>query len=116
MKSDNITADELKSILDDKEHKPLVLHIFDDKKFEQEHIPKSFSAPLKRLEIVPDLVEEKNREIILYGENDNTSQPSSAVDKLQNLGFTNLKVLTGGLDAWKKEGYPLQGKKYTDEK
>ena len=111
MSTDSITPKELKDVLNN-ENNALILHIFNDKKFEQEHIPGSYSAPVKRLNIVPDLVEEKDREIILYGEDENRSQASSAVNKLQNMSFENIKVLNGGLKAWKSEGNPLNGKKH----
>ena len=27
--------------------------------------------------------------------------------ELERMGFTNVRVLTGGVEAWKKAGYPL---------
>ena len=111
MSTEYVEPKELKNILKS-ENNTLVLHIFDDENFEQEHIPGSYSAPVKRFKIIPDLVEEKDREIILYGEDENSSQTSSALNKLENMGFTNIKILEGGLNAWKSEGYPLHGKKH----
>jgi rhodanese-related sulfurtransferase len=52
-----------------------------------------------------NLPKDKNTPIILYCRSGNMS--SQALEKVRKLGYTNVKHLSGGMDAWKKSGGKL---------
>ena len=47
----------------------------------------------------------KNRDILLYDQNDSRSE--AAADNLISQGFTSLYLINGGLNAWKSQGYEV---------
>jgi phage shock protein E len=49
---------------------------------------------------------DKDAEIVLYCLNDPMS--ISAAEQLVEAGYTNLKVLTGGMNAWQSAGFTLE--------
>lgn len=49
----------------------------------------------------------KNREIYIYGEND--EQSVRAAQTLKEAGFTHVSTLTGGLAAWEAAGGAVEG-------
>lgn len=50
----------------------------------------------------------KDAEVVLYCTCPDESSSLNAYRKMKNRGFTDVKVLTGGLPAWKKAHLPLQ--------
>lgn len=68
-----------------------------------------FSVPYnettKHLDLFPD---DKNAEIVLYCMNDPMSHIAAAA--LVDAGYTNVKNLVGGMNAWTKAGLPLEMK------
>jgi len=109
-----INPDELQAIIQS-DSESLVLHIFDVKKFEAEHIPQSISLPAKNIELLQELVPDKYRQIILYDEKDESDNLSIAVNKLNEMKYTNLAILKNGLEAWKKNGLKLRGREHIVE-
>ena len=55
--------------------------------------------------IVPDL----DREIVLYGSGGQSLDARTAADKLLRLGYRRVHVLTGGIEAWRLGGWPVEG-------
>jgi rhodanese-related sulfurtransferase len=50
---------------------------------------------------------ESSRDIYVYAETD--EQTAVAVNKLRQAGYQNVSELIGGLKAWKKAKYPIEG-------
>ena len=99
----NITADELKSYLDqDKEIFLLDVHIP-----EQEHIngTDDFISYTELSENISELPTEKDAEIVVYCRSGSMSKTASQT--LIEMGYKNVKNLSGGINAWKEKGYDL---------
>jgi rhodanese-related sulfurtransferase len=50
---------------------------------------------------------DKDREIIFYCACENEETSRKRVDEYHRLGYRNSRYLIGGVDAWKKSGFPL---------
>ncbi len=57
-------------------------------------------------EYLDRLPADKDAEIVLYCRSGNKSR--SAAETLADLGYTNLKSLDGGFNAWKDAGFPFE--------
>lgn len=60
---------------------------------------------------VRELVPDRETEIILYGSSGSTLDAQTAADKLIREGYTDVKILFGGLSAWRKAGFALEGER-----
>ena len=49
----------------------------------------------------------KDAEIIVYCKDTECPASARAAEKLQALGYTNVRAYEGGLKAWKAEGHPV---------
>jgi 3-mercaptopyruvate sulfurtransferase SseA len=48
--------------------------------------------------------------VVVYGADDADEQVARVADQLRMLGFTQVKILAGGLAAWREQHGPLQQK------
>lgn len=79
--------------------------------YEQEHIKGAVNIPLPLFDIVYLMElgeEERSKEIIVYGRNISSLYDEHVARKLRLRGHKNVKILEGGLPAWKKSGYPIE--------
>jgi rhodanese-related sulfurtransferase len=99
----NIDVRELKSYIDDNKD----IYLLDVHIPEQEHISSTDAfIPFDELEAYKaELPEDKDTEIVIYCRSGNMSEMAS--QELIDMGYTNVKNLTGGIQAWKSEGYEL---------
>lgn len=61
------------------------------------------------LDQIRAITTDKQAEIVLYGASDRSMEAVVAGEKLQREGYTNLRILDGGLNAWLASGYSLEG-------
>jgi rhodanese-related sulfurtransferase len=79
--------------------------------FEQEHIKKAMNLPLSTFDFMYDLrlaKTDKAKEIIVYGRTISEHYDEKVAEKLVIRGFTQVKILKGGLSAWKEKNYPVE--------
>jgi rhodanese-related sulfurtransferase len=70
------------------------------------HMLHAVSAPYSRLELViAGLVPNPRVRLVLIDQDDGVAAP--AARRLQALGYDNICILTGGVDAWAREGFEL---------
>ena len=110
----HIKPAELNEVIQD-DSDELVLHVFDAKAFESELIPHSISLPAKNIELLQELVHDKERPLIVYDQAGASDNLAIACNKLQQMGYSHISILDGGLDAWKEAGFNLHGKKHVTD-
>ena len=74
------------------------------------HLLWASNIPLSRLELlIDDLVPRRTTHIALYdsGPQSKESTARRAQERLQSFGYTNVDVLTGGVEGWKSAGFEL---------
>ncbi len=105
----NITADELKAMVDQKK-KIVILDNRPADEFEKEHVPGSVrlnSDDLLENSMLAEAAGLKKDDVIINYCNGEKCWRSPAVAvMLQDLGYKNLNWLRGGLPDWIKKGYP----------
>lgn len=100
-----ISAQKLKEKMDRGDNFKLIMAL-DRNAYELVHIPGSL--------YFDDIAEAAKQldpkdEIVVYCTNPACSASVHAYLELQNFGFDNLSRFAGGLEAWSKAGYPLEG-------
>jgi rhodanese-related sulfurtransferase len=79
--------------------------------YDKEHIPEAVNLPLAIFDIMYMMAlsqEDKEKEIIVYGRTISKRYDEQLAAKLALRGHKNVRVLEGGLSAWKKKGYPVE--------
>lgn len=93
-----ITAAEFKSLLD-KGEKLLLIDVREPYEIEEFSFD-GLNMPLGNIQsALPELEQYKNEEIIIYCQTG--SRSAAAANYLSRQGFTNVKNLNGGIEAWK---------------
>jgi rhodanese-related sulfurtransferase len=78
--------------------------------YEQEHIKHARNLPLSMFDFMYDIdlgKTDKSEEIIVYGRTISEHYDQMVAEKLVIRGFENVKILKGGLSAWKAQHYPV---------
>ncbi len=78
--------------------------------FKKEHIPGALSIPFDHLGKHLDLMKQRRRTdtFITYCSDLECEASEVAAKKLEKYGFKNVLELRGGLEDWKKAGYPTE--------
>ena len=103
---ENITVEMLNKMMNERSESFLLIntHI----PFEGDIPDTDLSIPYNKiLDNLDKLPEDKDAEIVLYCRTDPMSV--QAAEYLVAEGYTNVKNLVGGFDAWEDAGYPLEG-------
>ncbi|MGH7460405.1 MAG: rhodanese-like domain-containing protein [Longimicrobiales bacterium] len=106
-----IDAAELKRMLDE-DQELVLINVLDAGAFDEEHIPGSHNVPSNRLDLprkVAELAGGKDRQVVVYCSNEACQASSHAGQRLEKSGFINVGHFEGGMQAWKRAGYPVHG-------
>jgi rhodanese-related sulfurtransferase len=98
----------LKALIDMREDFVLV-NILDRKVYEEERIPGSINIPFMEIESVAPLVLKMDDTVVVYCVGGVCTASETIVEKLEQMGYTDVIRYTGGMQAWKKAGHPLEG-------
>jgi rhodanese-related sulfurtransferase len=80
--------------------------------FEKVHLPGAQHACVYEvtfLDQVAGLVTDKDAPIVVYGAGAGTFDAAVAAEKLVRAGYRDVRALRGGIEYWRKAGYPLEG-------
>jgi Rhodanese-related sulfurtransferase len=84
-------------------------NVLTDEYFGGEMIPGSRRVPLDRVgREVRDANLSKETEFVVYCAGPKCPQSFMAAQKLEELGFTNVRAYEGGLEEWKNAGYEVE--------
>ena len=93
--------------------KALIVDAMPNNFYDMAHIKGALNLPPVQFDIMymasfPK--EDKDREIVVYGNTISAPYDLETANKLLLRGFTNVRILEGGLKAWESGGYPVQTK------
>ena len=103
-----ITREALQQKLDQKEPFHLV-EVLSEEEFRRLHIPGAVHIQFNRIGTEATRRFHKTDEIILYCMDPHCRASPIAAEKLENLGFTNIAIYSGGKQDWAEGGLPVQG-------
>jgi rhodanese-related sulfurtransferase len=105
---DRVERKELKWKMDRAE--PFVLlEILPEEDYRKGHLPGALSVPPDRVaELVPDLVRDREAEIVVYCDHSECMASRRAAQELEALGYTNVRAYEGGKRDWIDHGLPLE--------
>ncbi|MCY7391915.1 MAG: rhodanese-like domain-containing protein [Leptolyngbyaceae cyanobacterium CAN_BIN12] len=104
---DKSPVDALKNRLDWGEPALTIVDIRDRSAFHTRHIMGAISMPMNELVARAGASLEFIRDIYVYGETD--EQAADAASRLRDAGYQHVAELVGGLTAWNKARYPVEG-------
>lgn len=110
----HISAETLKQELDE-QHGVLLLNVLNKHTAKDCSIQGSLLVPVQHLsKYVQKKVRKgkwfKDQEIVIYCASADCPLSRHAYKILQSIGFSNVKLLRGGIRDWKQKGYPCKGK------
>ena len=104
---DRSRVDALKARLDWGEPALTIIDVRDRAAFNASHIMGAIAMPIQELVTQASASLEFIREIYVYGETE--EQTAEAASKLREAGYQHIAELVGGLAAWKRAKYPIDG-------
>ena len=102
----NISADELKKWVESRK-KVGILDVRRDEECFTEHIEGALCVPMNRLEEVKSMFDAKTP-LVVYCSDIKCNSSLYAAERLEELGFSEVYELGGGLEEWKRETHPHQ--------
>ena len=74
------------------------------------HLPSAINMPPSAVDSarLAKRIPDKNTEIIVYCANPNCDDSVVTAERLQELGYTNVRHYPGGKDEWRDRGLPLE--------
>ncbi len=104
---DKASVAALKERLDWGEPALTIIDVRERTTFNASHIMGAIAMPLGELVARARAALETNRDIYVYGQTD--EQTAAAAAQLRAAGYQNIAELMGGLAAWKRAEYPIEG-------
>jgi rhodanese-related sulfurtransferase/polyisoprenoid-binding protein YceI len=106
-----IAASELKNLLAEKSEMVLI-DLLSPEHFTNRHIPGAQNICLFYASFLDDLAvaaPDKQVPLVVYGASPNSQDAAKALEKLDRAGYENVAFLKGGLEAWRRAGFGLEG-------
>lgn len=107
MNLETVSTDELESRIEMGEVTPVF--VLSEFLFEKEHIPGAINIPEEDVEDEFPERFEKDDEIIIYCASETCQAAPRVANKLQAMGYENVKEYEPGLEGWRARGLPLEG-------
>jgi len=102
-----ITREELRSAIE--AGGVVVLEALPPMYFEKEHLPAARNLPLDDIdELAPLLIPAPDTPVVTYCSNTACNNSSIAADRLQALGYTDVRKYAGGKQDWMEASLPVE--------
>ncbi len=102
-----INRDELREAVNEGE--VVLLEALPASYFEEQHLPGALNLPLDDLdELAARLVPDKDQPVVTYCSNDACSNSAIAADRLEELGYRNVRRYEAGKQDWVEAGLPTE--------
>ena len=102
-----ISPPELKRLLLGEDEVAL-LDVREEGAFSEAHLLFAACVPFSRIELlIGDLVPRKDAPVVVVGEPERDDLGRRALERLSGLGYTDVRVLAGGIAAWRAAGFEL---------
>lgn len=105
---DTVSTEQLERMKDNGEEFVLV-DVLGEQHFQDEHIPGAVNIPLNQIGSEALKRFEKDEEIVVYCASKSCQASPKAAEKLEKLGFENVKDYEAGLKGWKQTGHEAEG-------
>jgi len=89
-----------------------LIDVLPDDRFRKIHLPNSVNAcvlDVTFIDQVQAITGDKNAAIVLCGSSGRSMEAITAAEKLENAGYKNVHLLTGGVEAWCSANLPVEG-------
>lgn len=86
--------------------------------FDHQHLPRAKSNCVFEVAFAGRLAEQapyKENPVVIYGANAKSQEAPMAAEKMERLGYQNVVVVDGGIEAWKAAGHPVEGEGESNE-
>lgn len=106
-----VSCPELHALLE-KEHPPIILDILPPEYYEKIRLPSALNACAFNadfIDLVRELSADLDKPIVIYGVGQGSHDWRVGLNKLNHAGYTNVSVLTAGIEGWVEAGYPVDG-------
>ncbi len=106
-----LSAREVKELMIQKPDTVLI-DLLPPEHFEKMHLPGARNACVYMVSFLDDMAgiaADKNARIVVYGSSSQSRDVMAAMEKLVRDGYRNISCLEGGIAAWRKAGYTLEG-------
>lgn len=97
---EKISTEELEQMKNSDEDFTLI-DVLAEEKYQREHIPDAINIPLENIAIEAKERFDKDENIVVYCSSESCAASPKAAQKLEALGFENVKDYEAGLKGWK---------------
>lgn len=90
----------------------ILINVLPQEVYDRKRLPGSKNACVFEIAFpgrIESMINKKHRQIILYGSSDRSKDAVTAAEKLVRLGYHDVYVLVGGMEAWQADGFALEG-------
>ena len=104
---DTVSTEELRQRLDENEATPVF--VLSELLFEKEHIPGAINIPEEEVDERFSEEFDEGEEVIIYCASESCQAAPRVGQKLEAMGFENVREYEPGLEGWRERGLPLEG-------
>ncbi|MDR3226203.1 MAG: rhodanese-like domain-containing protein [Prevotellaceae bacterium] len=90
---------------------PQIVDVRTKAEFDAEHIKGAINIDINKIDFQKKIAKKLSKDRIVYVYCHSGVRSLRAAEILSNLDFTRIYNLNGGIEAWKKQGYPIKKRK-----
>jgi len=104
---DTISTDELEDTIENDEDFVLI-DVLGEDHFEEEHIPGAVNIPLDQIALEAKKRFNEDEDIVVYCKDRECQASPKAAEKLESLGFENVRDYEPGVEGWRMAGNQVE--------